>query len=45
MKESLNIEKLYYELAVLINQELYEENAISPNLYKQAETDLLKERK
>lgn len=43
MEKTLSIEELYYELALLINKELYEENYISPSLYKNTEKELLKE--
>ena len=38
-----NLEKMYYEVALIINEELYKENAISPVEYKQTEENLEKE--
>lgn len=35
--------KLYYEIALLINEELYKENSITLLQYKQTEENLMKE--
>ena len=42
MNKLSDYEKIYYELAILINEDLYNENLISPSLYKNAEKELLK---
>lgn len=42
MKETKTFDKLYYEIALIINEELYEENKISPILHRQTEKEILK---
>ena len=38
-----NLDKMYYEVAIIINEELYKENAITPSQYKQTEESLIEE--
>lgn len=37
------MDKIYYELALLINKELYDANIIPPSLYKITEQNIFKE--
>ena len=38
-----NLDKMYYEVALIINEELYKENTITSVQYKQTEENLIKE--
>ncbi len=38
-----NLEKMYYEVAIILNEELYKENTITLSQYKQAEEKLTEE--
>ena len=40
MQEYISLEKLYYEVALIINDELYEENKITTSKHHKTEKEL-----
>lgn len=44
MPDYISIEKLYYEVALIINEELYNENKITTSKHHKTEKELLKEK-